>query len=192
MRLLMAGFAVFTLASVAWGLVPAIGELIAARAVQGAGAAALGASSLSLINHAYPDAAGRARAVSVWTAGGAATLGAGPLIGGLLIATVGWRSIFFSTGRCAPSGGGSPAGTRPPSRLPRAGVPACPGRSRPSSRSPPWPGPPSRPARPAAGTAFIAIEHARERPMLPLSLFRMRASSTAACAGLLVNLFSSA
>ena len=40
----------------------------------------------------------------------------------------------------------------------------------------------------AAGIAFIAIEHARERPMLPLSLFRMRAFSTAACAGLLVNL----
>ena len=94
-RLLMAGFAVFTLASLACGLVPAIGELIAARAVQGAAAAALGASSLSLINHTYPDAAGRARAVSVWTAGGAATLAAGPLIGGLLIATVGWRSIFF-------------------------------------------------------------------------------------------------
>ena len=40
----------------------------------------------------------------------------------------------------------------------------------------------------AAGAAFIAIEHARERPMLPLSLFRMRAFSTAASAGLLVNL----
>ncbi|MFY9653848.1 MFS transporter, partial [Trebonia sp.] len=94
-RLLMAGFAVFTPASVACGLVPAIGELVAVRPVQGAGAAALGASSLSLINHTYPDAAGRARAVSVWTAGGAATLAAGPLIGGLLIAAVGWRSIFF-------------------------------------------------------------------------------------------------
>ena len=94
-RLLMAGFAVFTLASAACGLVPTIGELIAARAVQGAGAAALGASSLALINHTYPDAAGRARAVSVWTAGGAATLAAGPLIGGLLIAAAGWRSIFF-------------------------------------------------------------------------------------------------
>ena len=52
--MLLAGFAVFTLASAACGLVPAVGALIAARAVQGAGAAALGASSLALIDHAYP------------------------------------------------------------------------------------------------------------------------------------------
>jgi MFS family permease len=52
-RLLMAGFAVFTVASAACGLVPAIGELIAARAVQGTGAAALGASSLSLITASW-------------------------------------------------------------------------------------------------------------------------------------------
>jgi MFS family permease len=76
-RMLEAGFAVFTLASAACGLVPTIGELIAARAVQGPGAAALGASSLALINHTYPDKAGRARAVSVRTAGGAAPLATG-------------------------------------------------------------------------------------------------------------------
>jgi DHA2 family methylenomycin A resistance protein-like MFS transporter len=157
-RLLMAGFAVFTLASAACGLVPTIGELIAARAVQGAGAAALGASSLALINHTYPDTAGRARAVSVWTAGGAATLAAGPLIGGLLIATAGWRSIFFIN---LPLGA---AGSRLPLVVGGYALAA------------------------AAGAAFIAIEHARRHPMLPLSLFRMRAFSTAASAGLLVNL----
>jgi len=202
-RLLMAGFAVFTLASAACGLVPSIGELIAARAVQGAGAAALGASSLSLINHTYPDAAGRARAVSVWTAGGAATLAAGPLIGGLLIAAVGWRSIFFIN---LPLGALGWWLTRPYATT----TPADPGRrtdlpgqvtaiialtalagstieaGSAGSRLPLVYGGYALAA--AAGAAFIAIEHARERPMLPLSLFRMRAFSTAACAGLLVNL----
>ncbi|MFZ0188870.1 MAG: MFS transporter, partial [Streptosporangiaceae bacterium] len=202
-RLLMAGFAVFTLASAACGLVPSIGELIAARAVQGAGAAALGASSLSLINHTYPDAAGRARAVSVWTAGGAATLAAGPLIGGLLIAAVGWRSIFFInlplgalgwwlTRRYATT---TPADPGRRTDLPGqvtaiialtalAGATIEAGSA--GSRLPLVYGGYALAA--AAGTAFIAIEHARERPMLPLSLFRMRAFSTAACAGLLVNL----
>ena len=202
-RLLMAGFAVFTLASAACGLVPAIGELIAARAVQGAGAAALGASSLSLINHTYPDAAGRARAVSVWTAGGAATLAAGPLIGGLLIAAVGWRSIFFInlplgalgwwlTRRYATTTPADPGrGTDLPGQVTAiialtalAGSTIEAGSA--GSRLPLVYGGYALAA--AAGAAFIAIEHARERPMLPLSLFRMRAFSTAACAGLLVNL----
>ncbi len=202
-RLLMAGFAVFTLASAACGLVPAIGELIAARAVQGAGAAALGASSLSLINHTYPDAAGRARAVSVWTAGGAATLAAGPLIGGLLIAAVGWRSIFFInlplgalgwwlTRRYASATPAAPGrGTDLPGQVTAiialtalAGATIEAGSA--GSRLPLVYGGYALAA--AAGAAFIAIEHARERPMLPLSLFRMRAFSTAACAGLLVNL----
>ena len=202
-RLLMAGFAVFTPASAACGLVPAIGELVAVRAVQGAGAAALGASSLSLINHTYPDAAGRARAVSVWTAGGAATLAAGPLIGGLLIAAVGWRSIFFInlplgalgwwlTRRYATTIPADPGqGADLPGQVTAiialtalAGSTIEAGSAR--SRLPLVYGGYALAA--ASGSAFIAIEHTRERPMLPLSLFRTRAFSTAACAGLLVNL----
>ena len=202
-RLLVAGFAVFTLASAACGLVPAIGELIAARAVQGVGAAALGASSLALINHAYADATGRARAVSVWTAGGAATLAAGPLIGGVLIATVGWRSIFFInlplgalgwwlTRRYATE---TPAAPGRHADLPGqvtaiialtalAGATIETGSG--GSRLPLVYGGYALAA--AAGAAFIAIENAREHPMLPLSLFRSRAFSTATSAGLLVNL----
>jgi MFS transporter, DHA2 family, methylenomycin A resistance protein len=171
--------------------------------VQGAGAAALGASSLALINHTYPDAAGRARAVSVWTAGGAATLAAGPLIGGLLIATVGWRSIFFINLPLGALGWWL-------TRRYATDTPVAPGRradlpgqaaaiialtalagstieaGSAGSRLPLVYGGYALAA--AAAAAFIAIEHAREHPMLPLSLFRMRAFSTAACAGLLVNL----
>jgi MFS transporter, DHA2 family, methylenomycin A resistance protein len=94
-RVLLGGFAMFSLASVACGLVPTVGTLIAARAVQGIGAAALGACSLALLNHAFSDPGERARAVGIWATGGAAALAAGPLAGGLLIAALGWRWIFF-------------------------------------------------------------------------------------------------
>src|SRR5580693_8677654 len=74
---------------------PSMGALIAARVVQGVGAAVLGGSSLTLLSHAFPEPAERARAVGLWAAGASAALAGGPLLGGLLTATLGWRSIFF-------------------------------------------------------------------------------------------------
>ena len=94
-RVLLAGFGVFIAASVACGASLSVGMLVGARLVQGMGAAALGACSLALLNHTYPDSAERARAVGIWAAGGSAALAAGPLAGGVLIALLGWRSIFF-------------------------------------------------------------------------------------------------
>jgi MFS transporter, DHA2 family, methylenomycin A resistance protein len=94
-RIFMAGFAVFTLASLICGLAPTSAILIGARAAQGVGAAILVPNSLSLLNHAYPDATERGRAVGWWLAGASAALTAGPPVGGALIALVGWRSIFL-------------------------------------------------------------------------------------------------
>lgn len=94
-RVFSAGFAVFVAASLACGLAPDLRVLVIARAVQGTGAALLGACSLALINHAFTGQAERARAVALWAAGAAAALSAGPIIGGLLIAGLGWRAIFF-------------------------------------------------------------------------------------------------
>src|ERR1700676_5058936 len=94
-RIFMAGFAVFTAASVACALAPNAAILIAARAVQGLGAAILVPNSLALLSHAYPDEKQRGRAVGIWAAGASLALIAGPLIGGGLIALVGWRSIFL-------------------------------------------------------------------------------------------------
>src|SRR6185437_7745726 len=68
-RVFVAGFVLFTAASVACGLAPSLGVLIAARAVQGVGAAILVPCSLILLNHAFPDADARARAVGLWAAG---------------------------------------------------------------------------------------------------------------------------
>jgi DHA2 family methylenomycin A resistance protein-like MFS transporter len=93
-RVLCAGFVVFVAASVACGSAPGMAVLIAARAVQGIGAALLGACSLALLNHTFADPRRRARAIGQWAAGASAALSGGPVIGGILIASLGWRAIF--------------------------------------------------------------------------------------------------
>jgi DHA2 family methylenomycin A resistance protein-like MFS transporter len=95
-RAFVSGFIVFSLASLASGLAPNVAVLIAARTVQGAGAALLVPCSLALLNGVCRDDAGlRARAVGLWTAAGGVGIAAGPILGGLLIAFFGWRSIFL-------------------------------------------------------------------------------------------------
>jgi len=94
-RIFMAGFAIFTAASVACALAPNAMTLIAARCVQGLAAAILVPNSLALLSHAYADEKARGRAVGVWAAGASVALTAGPLVGGGLITLVGWRSIFL-------------------------------------------------------------------------------------------------
>ncbi|MGD0847014.1 MFS transporter [Bradyrhizobium sp.] len=94
-RVFMAGFAIFTAASVGCALAPNAVILIGARAVQGLGAATLVPNSLALLSHAYPDEKQRGRAVGIWAAGASFALISGPLLGGALIALVGWRSIFL-------------------------------------------------------------------------------------------------
>jgi len=94
-RVFMAGFAIFTAASVACALAPNAATLIVARCIQGVAAAILVPNSLALLSHAYPDQKARGRAVGVWAAGASLALTAGPLVGGGLIALVGWRSIFL-------------------------------------------------------------------------------------------------
>ena len=94
-KVFMAGFTVFTAASLACALAPTSVFLIAARAVQGLGAAILVPNSLALLSHAYPDDKERGRAVGTWAAGASLALTAGPLVGGGLIVLFGWRSIFL-------------------------------------------------------------------------------------------------
>ncbi|MET4274788.1 MULTISPECIES: MFS transporter [unclassified Bradyrhizobium] len=94
-RVFMAGFAIFTAASLACALSPNATVLIAARLVQGLAAAILVPNSLALLNHAYPDDRERGRAVAIWAAGASLALTAGPFVGGALITLVGWRAIFL-------------------------------------------------------------------------------------------------
>jgi MFS transporter, DHA2 family, methylenomycin A resistance protein len=94
-RVFGAGLALFAAASAACGLAPGLGVLIAARLVQGVGAALLVPSSLVLLQAAYPTRAGRARAFGAWGAIAGIGAAAGPIIGGLLVTAWSWRGVFF-------------------------------------------------------------------------------------------------
>jgi DHA2 family methylenomycin A resistance protein-like MFS transporter len=94
-RVFMAGFALFTLASLACAWGPNLGVLIASRAVQGVAAAVLVPNSLALLNYAYTETAARGRAVGFWAAGASLAFTVGPLAGGLLIRWTSWRAIFL-------------------------------------------------------------------------------------------------
>jgi len=94
-RVFLVGFVVFTLASAACGWSSSLLALIAARLLQGLGAALLVPNSLAMLQHAFPDREQRNRAVGWWGGMGAVSLAAGPVLGGLLVTHLGWRSIFL-------------------------------------------------------------------------------------------------
>ena len=100
-KVFMAGFAIFTLASLACALAPTAESLIGARAIQGFGAAILVPNSLALLNHAFRDEKERGRAVGYWAAGASLALTAGPFAGGALLRLPGGAA--FSSSIC-PSG----------------------------------------------------------------------------------------
>lgn len=93
-RVFLIGLAGFAVTSLACGLAPSAGWLIAGRLAQGAAAALLVPASLAIIGAAYSGEA-RGRAIGTWAAAGALTTALGPLLGGWLVDTIGWRSIFF-------------------------------------------------------------------------------------------------
>jgi DHA2 family methylenomycin A resistance protein-like MFS transporter len=202
-RVFSVGFAIFTAASLACALAPSIGVLIAARAIQGMGAAVLVPNSLALLNHSYPDEEERGWAVAIWAAGASAALTAGPLIGGALIAVAGWRSIFLVN---VPLGLAAiwltlryttetPAlRQRHPDVLGQAtGVAAlaCLAGAIIEGGKLGWANGFVLAAFCAAAVslaAFVAIEWRAEQPMLPLSLFRSRVFSSASAVGLMINI----
>lgn len=94
-QIFMLGFALFAVTSLACGAAPSLVVLIVARIIQGIGAAMIVPSSLSIVNTNFPDPARRTRAVSLWAAAGGLALALGPVVGGLLVDSLGWRSIFY-------------------------------------------------------------------------------------------------
>ena len=90
----LSGLAIFTAASLASGLAPTAGALIAARAGQGVGAAMLTPAALSIITTTYAGAR-RAAALGVWGAIAGAGAAVGVLAGGMLTTWLGWRSVFL-------------------------------------------------------------------------------------------------
>jgi DHA2 family methylenomycin A resistance protein-like MFS transporter len=89
------GLSVFILGSILCAVAPSGNALIAARLLQGAGAALFMPSSLSLLTHAYENQATRARMLGTWSAIVGCSSAAGPLVGGLLVHEFGWRSVFW-------------------------------------------------------------------------------------------------
>jgi DHA2 family methylenomycin A resistance protein-like MFS transporter len=202
-RVFIAGFSVFTAASAICGLAPTLGVLIAARALQGAGAALLVPCSLTLLNHTYPEPGERSRAIGRWAVGASAALSAGPLIGGVLTATLGWRAIFFInapigltgillTARFASETSQSPdRGVDTWGQLTaivcltllaaatiRGGADGFASAAVLAGYG----------GAAAAGAAFLVIEARRARPMLPLGLFRCEAFRAHTAIGLLINI----
>ena len=93
-RLSIAGLAVFTLASLWCGLSGSITSLIAARAVQGLGAALMSPQTMAVITRIFPPHR-RGAPMGLWGATASVASLIGPVLGGLLIDSVGWRWIFF-------------------------------------------------------------------------------------------------
>ena len=190
------GFVVFAGSSAACGLAPSLGALIALRVVQAGGAALLQANSVALVVTSVPARTRRA-ALGVQAAAQAVGLASGPVIGGLLVATAGWRWVFFlnvpvgvlavaagvcllprTRGRRATAGRLATAGQPPAGAAPTLAGPSCsPPRRRPACwPSPRCPGsarPPgrrrcSRSVAVLTGTALLRHERRVAAPLLDL------------------------
>lgn len=89
------GLIIFTATSALCGFAPSVGILIGARVVQGIGAALLVPPSLALLNHIFEIPQERAKAIGVWASVAGVAAASGPIVGGLLINWLGWRSVFL-------------------------------------------------------------------------------------------------
>ncbi|MHB9850239.1 MFS transporter [Streptomyces krungchingensis] len=184
------GITVFTLASMACGLAPNLPVLVGARVAQGVAASVVLPASLALVRQAYPDAARRARAVSLWAAGGSVAVALGPVAGGALTTVWDWRGIFFIN---------VPLGVVASALLVRA------------PRSRPRPAPLDLPGQltavvalaaltfaviegggtglvalavaVVAGAVFVRVEARQPHPVVPPGLFRSRQVTVAVAAG---------
>ncbi|MFJ4875424.1 MFS transporter [Streptomyces sp. NPDC088745] len=94
-KVFMAGLVLFTLGSLLCSLAPNLESLVAFRAVQAIGGSMLNPVAMSIITNTFTDPRERARAIGVWGGVVGISMAAGPLVGGLLVDSVGWRSIFW-------------------------------------------------------------------------------------------------
>jgi EmrB/QacA subfamily drug resistance transporter len=94
-RIFQAGLVLFTVGSLLCSLAPGLGWLIVFRMVQAVGGSMLNPVAMSIITNTFSDARERARAIGVWGGVVGISMAAGPIVGGALVESVGWRSIFW-------------------------------------------------------------------------------------------------
>jgi MFS transporter, DHA2 family, methylenomycin A resistance protein len=204
-QVFVTGFVGFAAASLACGLAPSPGFLNATRAIQGIGAALLVPSSLAILNDACAhDSRLRARAIGIWTAAGGVAIAAGPVVGGLLLTGLGWRSIFLVNIPICAFGIALTLRWVPPTQPNREKQRSfdLPGQAlaivaltafigaiieaRPLGITHPMVAAGSLLAL-VAGAAFIAVEARTASPMLPLHFFRLPGFTPAVVFGVLAN-----
>jgi EmrB/QacA subfamily drug resistance transporter len=202
-RMLMAGLALFTAASLACALSTGDAFLIGSRAVQGVGAAIMLPAALSIVMNMFGEGAERNKALGIWGGLGAAGASVGLITGGLLTRYAGWQYIFYLN---VPIGAAALALTPrivPDSRLATtrrrfdlagavAGTGGLVALVDAISQAPQYGWSATRTVAVLAGSAallaaFLVIESRAEQPVLPLSIFRMRTLAGANTAGLLLG-----
>ncbi|MFD9697935.1 DHA2 family efflux MFS transporter permease subunit [Lentzea sp. NPDC059081] len=94
-RVFQLGLVLFSVGSLLCGLAPGVGWLVAFRGLQAVGGSMLNPVAMSIIVGVFTDRAQRARALGVWSSVIGVTIAAGPVLGGLLVGGVGWRSVFW-------------------------------------------------------------------------------------------------
>ncbi|MFJ9832411.1 MFS transporter [Streptomyces sp. NPDC101169] len=94
-RVFMTGLVLFSVGSLLCSLAPNLELLVVFRMVQAVGGSMLNPVAMSIITNTFTDSRERARAIGVWGAVVGISMAAGPLVGGLLVESVGWRSIFW-------------------------------------------------------------------------------------------------
>jgi EmrB/QacA subfamily drug resistance transporter len=94
-RVFQIGLGAFSLGSLLCSLAPSLGWLIAFRGLQAVGGSMLGPVAMSIVVNTFTDRAGRAKAIGLWGSVGGLSLAGGPVLGGVLVSGVGWRSIFW-------------------------------------------------------------------------------------------------
>jgi len=94
-RVFQIGLATFTVGSALCSLAPGLGWLIAFRMLQAVGGSMLNPVAMSIITNVFTDKTERARAIGVWSGAYGLSLSLGPVVGGLLVDTIGWRGTFY-------------------------------------------------------------------------------------------------
>ncbi|HEY4041915.1 MAG TPA: MFS transporter [Rhodopila sp.] len=95
-RIFVLGVLLFAAGSLVCAVAPGAATLLAGRGIAGIGAALLLPTALAILNVTYPDAGQRARAIALWGGMNGLAMAIGPTIGGVLVASLGWRSLFYA------------------------------------------------------------------------------------------------